>query len=218
MRPRKPRGRAFGRKRKKRRVVRVPRTLSAFPQKMKVKMDYQDDFSTNLASFESQSFRGNSIFDPDSTGVGHQPYLHDTWALIYSKYKVTGCKIWVTAVIDENTNAGRAESMILSLGAFKLITDTPTTIFKAQELPNTKTIYYSAGTAKTVSMFKSSKQMLPTGHDDLQSAAFFGANPSVTWFFNIVGDTHSGTGVPKTWHVKLRYFVELSSPITQAQS
>lgn len=39
----------------------------------------------------SQVWNLNDMFDPDKTGVGHQPYLHDTYSALYYRYKV----IWV---------------------------------------------------------------------------------------------------------------------------
>lgn len=41
-------------------------------------------------------WRLNSLFDPDFTGGGHQPGYHDEWALLYKKYRVTGCKWYIT--------------------------------------------------------------------------------------------------------------------------
>lgn len=38
-------------------------------------------------------FNLNSQFDPDSTGVGHQPYARDTFATLYSRYKVKAVTI-----------------------------------------------------------------------------------------------------------------------------
>jgi hypothetical protein len=43
-----------------------------------------------------QSFRMNSIFDPDLTGVGHQPLGHDEFTPFYTKYTVTGIRYAVT--------------------------------------------------------------------------------------------------------------------------
>jgi hypothetical protein len=44
----------------------------------------------------AHQFRTNSIYDPDLTGVGHQPQLHDQLALLYSKYIVTDCRYRIT--------------------------------------------------------------------------------------------------------------------------
>ncbi len=41
-------------------------------------------------------FRINGMFDPDFTGVGHQPYGFDQLALIYKKYKVNGVLFDIT--------------------------------------------------------------------------------------------------------------------------
>ncbi len=38
-------------------------------------------------------FRLNSIYDPDQTGAGHQPYGHDTLATLYGKYLVRKVKV-----------------------------------------------------------------------------------------------------------------------------
>lgn len=40
-------------------------------------------------------FRANSIYDPDYTGVGHQPYGRDQWVAFYNHYTVLGSKITV---------------------------------------------------------------------------------------------------------------------------
>lgn len=44
-----------------------------------------------------QAFRLNSMFDPDFTGAGHQPYGYDQLALLYKKYKVTSVDIAIKA-------------------------------------------------------------------------------------------------------------------------
>lgn len=40
-----------------------------------------------------QRFSLNSIFDPDITGAGHQPYGFDQMATIYARYKVLACDV-----------------------------------------------------------------------------------------------------------------------------
>lgn len=42
------------------------------------------------------TFRANSLFDPDFTGVGAQPLGFDQWSTLYSTYRVISCKYEVT--------------------------------------------------------------------------------------------------------------------------
>jgi len=46
-------------------------------------------------------FRCNSIHDPDATGVGHQPYGHDTYNTIYNHYKVNSATIVISPVASQ---------------------------------------------------------------------------------------------------------------------
>lgn len=44
-------------------------------------------------AFASYTFRGNSVYDPDYDGVGHQPRFHDQLSPLYNKYYVHGSAI-----------------------------------------------------------------------------------------------------------------------------
>jgi hypothetical protein len=41
-------------------------------------------------------FRLNSLYDPDYTGAGHQPYFFDQIAGIYNRYRVNACTVDIT--------------------------------------------------------------------------------------------------------------------------
>lgn len=71
---------------------------TAFPYKRLCKFRYAESgytLVTNLANGyqDSHLFRGNSIFDPDYTGVGLQPYDYDELTPMYNNYKVFASKI-----------------------------------------------------------------------------------------------------------------------------
>ncbi len=81
--------------------------LSGFPKSKLVKLRYVDSRVTldaSVDSFTSTVFRANSIFDPDYSGVGHQPMGHDQWAAIYERYTVLGSKITVTYTPSGTSN------------------------------------------------------------------------------------------------------------------
>lgn len=60
--------------------------------------------ANGINTFAGINFSLNSLFDPDFTGVGHQPYMYDSLvAAGYSKYIVTGVKIsaeWSNPSVD----------------------------------------------------------------------------------------------------------------------
>lgn len=62
-------------------------------------------FASNGDTINVHVFSANNLNDPDYTGVGHQPMYHDNFSALYSRYKVTMCKITVTLI---NTNVNTA--------------------------------------------------------------------------------------------------------------
>lgn len=101
--------RSFKRKayRSKRRVVRIPRSPpgQALPNQMICKFRYSEEISINpgAASVAAYVFRANSLYDPNYTGVGHQPAPYDQMKLFYKKFKVIGSKITVRPVLASAT-------------------------------------------------------------------------------------------------------------------
>ena len=85
----------------------------------------------------SYVFQLNNLFDPDTTGVGHQPMYFDNMATLWSKYKVDFAKIKVTVVNSTaNTAVYNAGVVTQPTQNYKLLlikdlqagTDIPSTI------------------------------------------------------------------------------------------
>lgn len=57
--------------------------------------------STGVPAF--QRFRANGMYDPDQTGVGHQPLYYDQISALYNHWKVIGAKISVTFIPTAST-------------------------------------------------------------------------------------------------------------------
>lgn len=70
------------------------------PDSVRVMLPYETILSptTTLGSLFSYQFRGNSVFDPDSTGVGGQPNGFDQWAAFYNEYVVLSSTIVVEII------------------------------------------------------------------------------------------------------------------------
>lgn len=80
---------------KRRRVARrrpqalVNRALHPIPQRFITKMKYAETVQTNGNG--QYYFNLNSIWDPNGSGIGHQPYGFDTLATLYNRYRVIAC-------------------------------------------------------------------------------------------------------------------------------
>ncbi len=73
--------------------------LTGIDPHMYVTLKYVENFSVIVATTVAgaQLMRMNSGFDPNFTGVGHQPYQWDQFAALYNRYRVLNTKwkvIW----------------------------------------------------------------------------------------------------------------------------
>ena len=84
--------------------------LSGFPQSKVVRLRYVEAIGINpvITGNGFYVFRANSIFDPNYTGVGHQPMGHDEWSQSYNHYAVLGSKIKVTFCSTDTTYTNAA--------------------------------------------------------------------------------------------------------------
>lgn len=76
--------------------VYTPKKMSfGLPKEMNVKLRYADVFYLNSGALVPaiNTFRLNSIYDPDQTGVGGTPSGAVQWSNFYTRYKVMGVKV-----------------------------------------------------------------------------------------------------------------------------
>lgn len=75
--------------------------LPGMPDKKYVTLRFCDTYSlTGGIGAVYHKFRLNSLYDPDLTGVGHQPLGHDEYAEWYERYTVRRARIKVTYIGD----------------------------------------------------------------------------------------------------------------------
>lgn len=94
-------------KRRGRATVGRIRSISAFPDRMFLKLRYTSNFTATLLAADlgaNIAFRGNSIYDPLQSLGGHQPYSYDNWALLYKRYRVRASKITLIAQHSQYSN------------------------------------------------------------------------------------------------------------------
>lgn len=102
-----PRRRTYRRKYHKKASTSVVRGPTAVPDRMMVKLRYSDNFTaTTTTSMNLQLMTVNNPYDPDKTGVGHQPLGWDQWTAFYDRYKCFGSKITLTVLNESTTEQG----------------------------------------------------------------------------------------------------------------
>lgn len=196
-----------------------------FPDKMFVKLKYSDIIAMTYGGLGVPAwiqFRGNSIFDPYYTGVGHQPLCHDQWAVFYNRYRVRGCKYFITMANNNTTEhvevflQHRPNSSVSSV--VETIRESPYTMHKQTLSPETggKSVGYMRGyhsVAKT--------RGVTPGRIKFESdyQAVFGNNPPIESFINIgINNPNSSTSVLVYARVDLTYYVEVFDRKQQSQS
>lgn len=160
-------------KSKSKRGFKLMRPFGGFGRTKKVLLKYVDTYTlTSLAGVSAKHImRCNSVYDPDKTGVGHQPMWHDLIASVYRKYRVISSKIKVTFIPypAEIQTCG----ILTHSGAVTPTSDLDTLLEQNQttgaaivkERPRIISRYWSAR-----------KQRLPRSHNE----ASFGSTPSST--------------------------------------
>lgn len=76
----------------------------------------------------------NSLFDPNRTGVGHQPYGYDQLSALYNRYRVISCKYVINAY--SGTNAIRygciASNDVPPINSMSELVENPRVQFRVQ--------------------------------------------------------------------------------------
>lgn len=82
---------------------KVPDGASPVARNYIVRLKYSDtiDFSPVSLATVLYTFRMNSIFDPDQSGTGHQPYGRDQLAALFNRYRVYAFT-WIISIAPSN--------------------------------------------------------------------------------------------------------------------
>jgi len=185
-----------------------------------VRMKYASliNITSVLGAYAEASYRMNSIFDPDFTGGGHQPYSRDTYAQLYNKYRVLKLEYKVTAQSDgtavsimtalpnnnQSASIGSSELALESTyGKFKIISGTGS---PAETLRGSIDLANFTGRNKA-----------QYSADDLYESVF-GSDPSEVMVLHIGFGGVTATTIRLQGSVELWYTVEMFDPLQLAQS
>jgi len=202
-------------RRNRRRGVKVMGGLNPIPSRQIVKMKYSQSVATLVTSAYNWQFNLNSIFDPDRTGTGHQPYGHDQLAALYNRYRVIACSYVVTAYSGSTgiKYGVVPQNEYVTYGTVAELSEQPRAQFKTQ---------YPGGSFTSIR----GKVYMPSlvGRNKAQYMAddryqaIFGANPNEVASLNMCALDLAETGTTVNWTVTLEYTVECFDVKPLAQS
>lgn len=193
------------------RGLEICKSSNVCPDIMSVQIRYSGSGRFTAVTFDSLVLRGNSIFDPDFTGVGGQPMGHDQWAAFYRRYRVKASKIEVSVngnatnetgfiIVPLNTNTTVASAQVARESAYALVGDLGRTdTNSSSKYSHYMTTAKMKGASKDIVMYDS----------DLNAA--FGANPNLGWYWHLVAyDARGGVAnVNLTLTYAITYYVDM---------
>ena len=214
-------------KRSKSMTATIPRGLqfvnqSAFPKSTIVKLKFAKTINLNpdqVTPLVHHYFRANSCYDPDQSGVGHQPLGFDEWSTFYNHYVVLGSKCSFTGSTASSTaRSGYVQGVLLSA-----TTDAPTDVETYMEQgpvvwKGNVNMQNGAGQPKTVTKnFSAKKFFNVTNVNDNTSriGAIVTTNPTEQAYYACsIGSIDPGAGDPDHFYgvVVIEYIVQFSEP------
>lgn len=183
----------------------------------KVKYSETLGVTSTAGILQQQIWRLNSIFDPNYSGTGHQPYGHDQLSQLYERYRVFKCK-WRIRVMNRSSVDAQVtvtpSNHAISSSNSDLIAEFPRSV--------TKQLEYSTGSGLTftgvATLPSLNGQTSAEYKGDDRFQALFGANPTELMYLTLSMYAPTSASVTASVAVTLVYYVECFDPKDLGQS
>jgi len=180
-----------------------------FPTKIITILKYVDLYglTSTAGGLATQVFSMNSAFDPDVTGIGHQPMYYDRYSAIYNNYRVLGSRI-VVEISPTNTVAASGPFIMGINGSFSSASLGTSSVVRMEQNDSVHQMFNQDEGANTLSFaFSPEIKLGRSSADDTVNATTAGS-PSFqyyahVWFSDMNGQTTSA--ILKAW---IEYTVE----------
>jgi hypothetical protein len=194
------------------RVVSLSPVRAGFPYSLRTQLTYVTSVQLTISGTACgvRSFAANGLYDPDITGVGHQPLGFDTFASVYLDYLVTGSQLSVIGLSPSDLTNGAPSAVGV------LLSNSPTLAYNGADalmeqglsrykvMCNAHPLYQETIIASNP--YSPRKFFNVRNPQDLQDAigAAVTANPIALAYFNVwFGQTPSGSDVD-TYNMTVR--------------
>jgi hypothetical protein len=187
-----------------------------------VSLKYADLYSESLATVTgtNQVMNLNSIFDPDRTGTGHQPYGYDQLAALYNRYRVLAVDYKITfhaealgfyiVVLPSN---GVLATAITNQASYTLASESPRSQVRCQGVGANDVIIRG-----TIKLNELNGTTLTEYLADDRFQAIFGSNPTELILLNVGTYNQNGSTLVVDFTIELIYHCDIHDPIMLTQS
>ncbi len=215
--------------RKKRSYKKKSYSTSSFtnqsvgPRTLIRKLRYSDSVILNAptAAAVNHFFSANGMFDPDITGIGHQPLGFDQYMLMYDHYKVIGSKITITPLGNPGTDTADNQQIITLSLDDDITANTNIHNMIEQGLVSWRLLNPGGSSApRSLTKGFSQKRYFSNRKAAETMVGSVSANPSEQAFFNIGTAALNGSGDPVSIAVLvvIDYIVSFTERKTLASS
>lgn len=228
-------GKRFRFKRKNKKIVRgLNKALngyvskSPFPPMKSYKLRYEQDGSLTVGASgvlgTEQVWNLNSLYDPDSTGAGHQPYGYDALAVAYNRYKVHGVLVDLLLYNCQTIDVIEAAYMVTNPSNSDSLTGADADAVGERQMGGVLVLQDTGSQRRRVKFylpmhiaFGTTKIQFKADLDN--TTAGTGGNPgSIPKFRLAVADPNGGSSGALRYKMKLTYYAQMYQRDVQAQS
>lgn len=201
-------------------IVRIKSSMGAFPPGVETTLTYCETVSITTTSGVNDFYvwSGNSLFDPNVTGGGSQPFGLDQWGAIYNRYLVYGSQCTLEVCLSTTPSTAEQYTFKLTLVPFAQTTGLSSLgedVVAEMPFAKTKTCnVYSEGTGNKLTSYASTAKVfgVPNAYVDLDDSfsALFTANPTRAWAWWVkVNSMSDDQSVTYKVRIRIKYYAKL---------
>lgn len=198
-------------------TVTIPRQVrGGMPSRLRTRLVYGDRISLS-STLPEHVFAGNALYDPDITGVGHQPRGFDQIMALYDHYQVTSSKITVHFYSTISTSGSEQVCFILPTDGAGAAT-TQSDVLEHDGAKLSLVGLENTGALRTkITHECTTKEQISTldysiirGNDS--------SNPSELWYWHIGSIGNGSTTLTLVAFVRIEYQCMFTEPKTPGES
>jgi hypothetical protein len=165
-----------------------------YPDRVKTTLVYCDTLTITGTS-QQYTYKGNSLYDPNYTGTGHQPFYYDQYIAVYQRYRVYAAKIYIRSL-----NGADNPLTVVCVPSSQI----PTFLSLSQALESPRSVstgplpvnYYFR--AEELCLNATTREILgltPAQIYDADFAALYNADPVELWYYALYFGSASSVNV-----------------------